>query len=102
MTAAATTTQRQYKVMMILDTRGREESIEQLIEQIKQEITGTGAEVSAAENLGPRDFARVTDDKFPSGNYVELDVKAPAGLAARLQEHFRLNKAVYRLLVQSV
>jgi small subunit ribosomal protein S6 len=99
MTAA--TTQKHYKVLLILDPRGREESIDQLIEQIKGEIVSTGAEVTAADNLGLRDFARVTDARLTAANYVEFDVAAPSGLATRLQEHFRLNKAVYRLFVQS-
>jgi small subunit ribosomal protein S6 len=99
MTAA--TTQKHYKVLLILDPRGREESIDQLIEQIKGEIISTGAEVTAADNLGLRDFARVTDARLTAANYVEFDVAAPLGLATRLQEHFRLNKAVYRLFVQS-
>ncbi len=94
------TTQRQYKVMMILDTRGREESVDQLIDEIKQEITSVDAEVQGVENLGRRDFARVTDVKLPAGNYVEFNVASTGGFAARLQEHLHLNKAVYRLFVQ--
>ena len=93
--------QRQYKVLMILDTRGREESVEQLTEQLKQEIVATGADVTAAEVLGQRDFARVTDAKLTAGSYIEFDVAAAPGLAQRLQEHFRLNKTVYRLFVRS-
>jgi small subunit ribosomal protein S6 len=88
--------------MFILDTRGREESVEQLIEDVKKEIAAAGAEVEGTENLGRRDFARVTDDKLPAGNYVEFALTGDSGTAARLQEHFRLNPAVYRILLRSV
>lgn len=86
---------------MILDTRGREESVEQLIAEIKQEMITLGADVTAADNLGLRDFARITDPKFTAGVYVEFDVAAAGGFATQVQEHFRLNKAVYRLFAES-
>ena len=102
MTMAATTQQRRYKATFILDTRGREESGEQLIEEVKKEIAAAGVELDGTENLGRRDFARVTDDKIPAGNYVEFSLLGDAGSATRLQEHFRLNPAVYRIMVRSV
>jgi small subunit ribosomal protein S6 len=88
--------------MMILDTRGREESVEQLIEDVKKEIAAAGGEVQGTETLGRRDFARVTDDKMPAANYVEFTVTGSPGVATRIQEQFRLNPAVYRVLVQSI
>jgi small subunit ribosomal protein S6 len=87
---------------MILDTRGREESVEQLIEDVKKELVAAGAEVHGNESMGRRDFARVTDDKMPAANYVEFTVSGAAGLASKIQEQFRLNPAVYRVLVQSI
>jgi small subunit ribosomal protein S6 len=96
------TTQRRYKAMMILDTRGREESVEQLIEEMKKEIASVEAEVLGVENLGRRDFARVTDAKMTAASYVEFTIAGSAGVATRVREHFRLNPAVYRVLVQSI
>jgi small subunit ribosomal protein S6 len=87
--------------MFILDTRGREESVEQLFDEVKKEIAAAGVEIIEAENLGRSDFARVTDAKMPAGNYVEVTVGGPADTARLLQEHFRLNPAVYRVFVQS-
>lgn len=87
---------------MILDTRGREESVEQLIEELRKEITGLDAEVLGVENLGRRDFARVTDAKFTAGNYVEFTIAGAPGIVGRLQEHFRLNPVVYRLFAEHV
>jgi small subunit ribosomal protein S6 len=88
--------------MMILDTRGREESVEQLIEEVKKEIASIDAEVVGMENLGRRDFARVTDAKMTAANYVEFTVTGAPGMATRLREHFRLNPMVYRVLVQGI
>jgi small subunit ribosomal protein S6 len=88
--------------MMILDTRGREESVEQLIEDVKKELAAAGAEVLGSETMGRRDFARVTDAKLTAANYVEFTVAGAAGLATKIQEQFRLNPTVYRVLVQSI
>jgi|WetSurMetagenome_2_1015567.scaffolds.fasta_scaffold756652_2 small subunit ribosomal protein S6 len=95
-------TKKSYRATFILDTRGREESVDQLIEDVKKETAAAGAEVIKAENLGRRDFARRPDPKVPAGNYLQLDLAGPAGLATVLREHFRLNPTVYRLLVQSL
>ncbi len=87
---------------MILDTRGREESIEQLIEELQTAIAGLGAEVGGSENLGRRDFARQADVNLPAGNYVQFHVAAAPDFGARLRDHFRLNKLVNRTLFQAV
>jgi small subunit ribosomal protein S6 len=86
--------------MMILDTRGREEDIEKLLEELKKEISGLGIEVQSAEHLGRRDFARQPDVKVPAGNYVQLQLAGPPETGQRLREHFRLNPLVYRILLQ--
>jgi small subunit ribosomal protein S6 len=93
---------RNYKATFILDNRGKEDSVDQIVEGVKKEITAVQGEVTAVENLGRRDFARKTDDKFPAGVYVQVNFSAPAAAPAQLHERLRLNGAVYRALVESV
>jgi small subunit ribosomal protein S6 len=93
---------RNYKATFILDNRGKEDSVDQILEGVKKEITAVQGEVTAVENLGRRDFARKTDDKFPAGVYVQMNFSAPAAAPAQLHERLRLNGAVYRALVESV
>ena len=50
-----------YKATFILDTRGREENADELVEGLKGELEGAGAEVTSAQNLGKHDFARAAD-----------------------------------------
>ena len=59
-------------------------------------------EVTAAENLGKKDFARVTDRKFTGGVYVQITFNAPPDGPAHLKERLRLNSSVYRTFVESV
>jgi len=92
---------RNYKATFILDNRGKEDSVDQIIEGVKKEIAAVQGDVTAVENIGRREFARKTDDKFPGGVYVQVNFSAPAEAPAQLHERLRLNDSVYRALVQN-
>jgi len=96
-----TQTKRNYRATFILDNRGREDSVDQIIDGVKKEISAIHGEVTTVENLGRRDFARKTDAKFPAGHYVAISFAAPSGAAAQLHERLRLNDSVYRTLVEN-
>jgi small subunit ribosomal protein S6 len=93
-------TKRNYKATFILDNRGKEDSVDQIIEGVKKEIAAVQGEVTNVEQLGRRDFARKTDPKFPAGVYVQVDFSAPAGASSQLHERLRLNDSVYRALIE--
>jgi small subunit ribosomal protein S6 len=93
---------RNYRASFILDNRGKEDSVDQMVEGVKKEITAVEGEVTNVENLGKKDFIRVTDRKFTSGAYVQVTFSAPAAAPAQLKERLRLNSSVYRTFVQSV
>ena len=95
-------TKRNYKATFILDNRGKEDSVETIIEGVKKEIAAVQGEVTAVENIGRREFVRKTDDKFPGGVYVQVNFSAPAAAPAQLHERLRLNDTVYRALVENV
>lgn len=97
----ATATKRNYRASFILDNRGKEDTIDQIIDGVKNEIAAVHGEVTAVENLGKKDFVRVTDRKFTSGAYVQVAFSAPAEAPAQLKERLRLNSSVYRTFVQS-
>ena len=95
-------TKRNYKATLILDNRGKEDSVEQIIESVKKEIAAVQGDVTAVENIGRREFVRKTDDKFPAGVYVYVNFSAPAAAPAQLHERLRLNESVYRAVVHTV
>jgi small subunit ribosomal protein S6 len=98
----ATATKRNYRASFILDNRGKEDSIEQIIDGVKEVIAAVQGEVTGVENLGKKDFVRVTDRKMTSGAYVQIAFSAPAATPAQLKEKLRLNNSVYRTFIQSV
>ena len=91
-------TKRNYRATFILDNRGKEDSIEQIIEGVKKDIAAVQGEVTAVENIGKKDFVRVTDKKFTGATYVHMNFSAPS----QLKERLRLNNSVYRTFVTSV
>lgn len=95
-------TKRSYRATFILDNRGKEESIDQIVDGVKQVIAAVKGEVTAVENLGKKDFVRVTDKKLTGASYVQINFAGPADAPAHLRERLRLNNSVYRTFIQTV
>lgn len=93
---------RNYRATFILDNRGKEDSIEQILDGVKNEISAVEGEISTVENLGKRDFVRVTDKKITGATYVQVDFTAPSAGPAALKDRLRLNNSVYRTFVQAL
>lgn len=98
MSATAT---RNYLATFILDNRGKEDTVEQIVEVVKTEIAAVSGSVESVENIGRKDFARVTDTKFPAASYVQIKFSGPVSAPSALKERLRLNHSVYRALVQN-
>ena len=92
---------RNYRASFILDNRGREETIDQLVEGVKKVIAEVKGEVTAVENIGRKDFARVTDKRLAGAHYVQINFTAPPDAPAHLREKLRLNNSVYRTFIQA-
>ncbi len=95
-------TKRNYRATFILDNRGKEDSVDKLIDGVKAVITEAKGEITQVENLGRRDFIRVTNPKFVAANYVQIDFAAPATGPADLKDRLKLNSSVYRTFIQSL
>lgn len=95
-----TATASNYRATFILDTRGSEESIEDLVEGLKAELASAGAEVTKVENLGRQEFARVPDVKYDAGVYAQYEFTGTAETPAAILEKLRLNKLVSHKMIQ--
>ena len=94
-------TKRNYRVTFILDNRGKEDTVEQIIEGVKKVIAEVKGEVTGVETIGKKDFVRVTDKKLTSASYVHVNFSGPADTPANLREKLRLNGSVYRTFIRS-
>ncbi|MEI6464332.1 MAG: 30S ribosomal protein S6 [Verrucomicrobiota bacterium] len=94
-------TNRNYRATFILDNRGKEETVDQIVEGVKKVIAEVKGEVTGVENIGKKDFIRVTDKKLTSAAYVHINFSGPAESPANLLEKLRLNGSVYRTFIQA-
>lgn len=92
---------RDYRATMILDTRGYQESVETLTENIKNKFTEAGADISDVKNLGQFRFERAVDRKFPEGLYLQIAFTAMTNVPEILKSKFQLDHTVNRLLIES-
>ncbi len=95
-----TETKANYKATFILDTRDREESVDELIDSLKGEIAEVGGEVSSVENLGRQDFAQAADKRYLSGVYAQIDFSGDSSTPSKIHEKLRLNKLVSHKMIQ--
>lgn len=89
---------KRYEGLFILNTAGKEEGINDLVEKIKGLITAQGATVETVQKMEKKAFIRVADNKFKDGYYVNYIFQAGADTIRKLQTHFALNEDVFRTL----
>jgi small subunit ribosomal protein S6 len=91
---------KRYEALFILNTAGREEGVQEIIDKLRAELAGLGAKIETVQKMEKRLFARVADHvKIKEGYYVNYIFEAPAAVAVKLQKHFALHDEVLRLLV---
>lgn len=94
-------TKKNFKATVILDTRGRTETLDELVEGVKGEIAAVEGEVTGFESLGVREFMRPTERNYTAGPFVQIYFTAPADSNKHLLERMRLNRTVYTSMIES-
>lgn len=92
---------RNYVATFILDTRDQPDDLDNLFARIRETLESVDCEITEFIDKGRKDFIRVTDRRNPSGVYVEIHFKAPSEAPAAIQEKFRLEKTINRIMIQS-
>jgi small subunit ribosomal protein S6 len=92
---------RKYNVTIILDTRGYEAPVETIEETVTTRFTDLGGTVESIENLGRKDFTRITEKDHTGDTYLSLVVTGAATLPAAFQDATRLEKLIKLSLFQS-
>jgi len=90
-----------YKATFILDTRGLETPIEELIEMLKKTISDAEGEVGNVENLGRKDFIRITDKDHPGDIYLQIDFQGPPECPEAIHAGLKLDKSIKRIHIKT-
>jgi small subunit ribosomal protein S6 len=96
------TATRTYRATFIIDTREQSDDVEALTARLQEALSAVGCQVTDTENLGQIEFSRVTDRHRPSGIYLKFILEAAPEAPAAIQEKFRLDRTVDRIMIQSL
>ena len=89
---------KRYEGLFILNTAGKEEGINDMVEKLKSEIAAQGATIETVQKMEKKAFVRVADNKKKDGFYVNFIFQAGPDAIRKLQSHFALNADVFRTL----
>jgi small subunit ribosomal protein S6 len=87
-------TTRRYEVLLVLNTKGKEESTNELIEAIEKQIKAAKVEVEQVQRLEKRTFA-YPSQKQTSGFYVNFIVHAVPEQIDELRGKWKLDPVIH-------
>ena len=89
---------KRYEGLFILNTAGKEEGVQDIIDAVRNDITAAGGKVETVQKMDKRPFSRVADKKHTSGFYVNIIFEAGPTAIAQLRQKFALHNDVFRVL----
>jgi ribosomal protein S6 len=92
---------KRYEGLFILNTAGKEETLQDTIDKISTEIASAGGKVETVQKMDKKHYARVADKKHTAGYYVNVIFNAAPAVVAVLRNKFSLNEDVFRVLFTS-
>ena len=89
---------KKYEGLFILNTAGKEEGLNDVIDKITAEVASVGGKVGTVQKMDKKNFVRVADKKFSSGFYLNMIFEADSAAVSKMRTHFALNDDVFRVL----
>ena len=85
---------RKYESLIILDTKGNEDSVDELVSAVAKEMEAEGAKLDEIQQMGRRKFA-YNARHLEGGHYVNYVFEAEPEQIEKIQERLKLNKIVH-------
>ena len=86
---------RKYDDMIVLDMKGKEETVEQLVSGLGREMELSGAKLEEIDHLGKRKFP-YSPRHVESGYFVNFKIEADNAALDSMRAKFRLNENIYQ------
>lgn len=83
-----------YELTIVLDTRGKEESIDKILGQIGKEIESEGGRLEQIDQLGRKKFA-YSPRKLEEGFYANFHFEADPSAVEKVRNRLKLNGDVF-------
>lgn len=90
---------RKYEAMIVLDMKGKEETVEQLVSGIGRDMEQSGAKLEQIDQIGKRKFP-YNPRHVESGYFVNFQIEADGPALDSLRAKLKLNDNVYQQYYQ--
>ena len=84
-----------YEGLLVLNTKGSEDSAKEIIERLEGEFKKEGAKIEQVQKMDKRVFSYAAGD-LEAGYFVNFIFESDATLIDKLQSKFKLDSDVYR------
>ena len=85
---------RKYEGIIVLNTKGKEESVESMVQAVSKQMETEGAQMEVVEQMGRRKFA-YNARHLEAGYYVNYKFEAEPEAITRIQTRLKLNTDVF-------
>ena len=85
---------RKYEGLIVLNTKGNEDSVDELVGAVAKEMEEAGAKLDEIQQLGRRKFA-YNARHLEGGHYVNYIFEAEPTVIEKIQEVLKLNAIVH-------
>lgn len=85
---------RNYEALIVFNMKGTETPVEELINAAAATMKEEGADITAKENVGRREFA-YESDHLSAGQYVTYTFTAEPSAIRAIRERLRLNPQIH-------
>jgi small subunit ribosomal protein S6 len=90
---------RKYEATIVLNTKGKEESIEELVGQVSKELETAGAKLEQIDQMGKREFP-FSPRHVTHGYFVNVQFEAEPKVLDTVSARLKLNDNVYQQYCQ--
>jgi small subunit ribosomal protein S6 len=85
---------RKYEGLIVLNSQGQEDSLNDLVSAVAKEMEATGAKMDEIQQLGRKKFA-YNARQIDGGHYVNYIFEAEADAIEKIQAKLSLNDGIY-------
>ena len=88
-----------YEAMIVLDTKGKEETVDQIVAAVTKGLEKAGAKLEQVDNLGKRKFP-FNPRHVEAGYFININFQAEPRVLDAAREKLRLNDNIYQQYYQ--
>lgn len=85
---------RKYEGIYVLNLKGQDESVDEIIAKITAELESRGASLEQIDRLGRKEFVYMNNQKQKHGFYVQYHFEAEPALIAEVETHLKLSDQI--------